>query len=583
MIFFSRWLLALFLTSQITVLFAAQVADSVAPEASISVDIKALVKSKNFMVVAANPHATKVGFDAIKAGGNAIDAMVAVQVMLGLVEPQSSGLGGGAFTLYYDAKTEKLYSFDGRETAPLAATSELFLDETGKPLTFYDAVVGGRSVGTPGTPKLLGTLHQRFGQLPVKQLLQPSIDKAEQGFRVSPRLAGSIARDGERLKTDPVTANYFFHSNGEPLQSGDTLKNPEYANTLRRILASGFDSFYQGEQAAAIVNKVQQAANPGVLSQDDFSRYEIIERSPVCYQYRGFDVCGMGPPSSGGLTVGQILGMLEHFNLTDISTSGDNTQPWHLLGEASRLAFADRGLYMADSDFVDLPEGLLNRQYLAERASLIDPTKAMTEAAPGMPPSETPLGFAADESIELPSTSHFVIVDKQGNMVSMTTTIENGFGSRLMVDGFLLNNELTDFSFVLIKQGKPVANRLEPGKRPRSSMAPTIVFKQGKPYLAIGSPGGSRIIGYVTKTLIAHIDGGMDIQQAIDLPHGVKRFAAYDLAENPALNAVASGLEALGHKVNRRDLNSGIHAIRVTETGLEGAADPRREGQAMGE
>lgn len=560
---------------------ATQVSDQFAPENTTSTETKNLQKASRFMVVAANPYASQVGYDVLKTGGNAIDAMVAIQVMLGLVEPQSSGLGGGAFALYYDAKAQRLHTFDGRETAPLKATPELFLDDQGEPLGFYDAVVGGKSVGTPGTPKLLGELHRQFGSKAISGLLEPAILLAKKGFVVSPRLAGAIAEEGDRLKTDEDAARYFFNEDGSALISGQTLKNEAYANTLKLLADKGFDAFYEGEIAQSIVKKVSSSVNAGGLTEQDFSNYRIIEREPVCFSYRNADICGMGPPSSGALTLGQIFGIVEHIDLPTLGV--DSVQAWHWIGEASRLAFADRGLYMADSDYVDLPEGLLDKNYLAERAALIKPDRALTEVNAGSPPSLPQVSYALDESIELPSTSHFVIVDSEGNVVSMTTTIENGFGSRLMTEGFLLNNELTDFSFRPEKDGKPIANRIEPGKRPRSSMAPTLVFKGGEPYLALGSPGGSRIIGYVAKTLIAHLDWGVDIQQAINIPHAVKRFGTYDLAEDSLLDGLADELSAMGHQVKRRDLNSGLHAIRITEQGLEGAADPRREGQALGD
>ncbi len=563
-----------------TSVYAQQVADAIAPESTSNTVVKTVEKASDFMVVTANPYASQVGYRVLQEGGNAIDAMVAIQVMLGLVEPQSSGLGGGAFTLFYDAKTKRLHTFDGRETAPMKAKATLFIDEAGEPLAFYDAVVGGRSVGTPGTPRLLGDLHRRFGSQTLDALLKPTVSLATNGFTVSPRLASAIAADGDRLKTDPETAAYFFNADGSPLQEGHNLQNSAYAKTLMMLVSGGFDAFYQGDIARDIVDKVTQADNPGVLSLNDLSQYQVIEREPVCFDYQQSTICGMGPPSSGALTLGQIFGVLEHFDLSGFSEN--DVLGWHLLGEASRLAFADRGMYMADSDFVNMPVGLLDKEYLASRAKLINKDQALETVEAGKPPFVTTKN-AYDESIELPSTSHFVIVDRDGSVVSMTTTIENGFGSRLMTNGFLLNNELTDFSFRAEKDGKPIANRIEPGKRPRSSMAPTIVFQDGQPYLAIGSPGGSRIIGYVAKTLVAHLSGGVPIQQAINLPHGVKRFADYDLAENKALDSLAEALGQLGHQVVRRDLNSGLHAIRITADGLEGAADPRREGQALGD
>ncbi len=563
-------------------LHAAQTTDAIAPEVASGFTEKTSVSADNFMVAAANPLAVKAGYEVLKAGGTAIDAMVAVQAMLGLVEPQSSGLGGGAFLIYYDAESKKLTTFDGRETAPMAATPELFQDENGKPLKFFDAVVGGRSVGTPGTVKLMAELHARYGNQNWAKLLKPAQTTAELGFAVSPRLAGAIAKDQKRLSRYPDTQAYFFTSDGEPLAEGSLLKNPDYAQTLATLAKEGSAAFYHGQIGQDIVNRVNNIPdNPGLLTRQDLANYRIKERSVTCAPYRQYDICGMGPPSSGALTVGQILGISSHF---DLKTMGaDNPQSWQIIGDASRLAFADRGRYMADTDYVPMPEGLLDANYLAERAKLITPGQALEKASAGEPRWEKAVAQADDESIELPSTTHLVIVDKAGNIVSMTSTIENGFGSRVMSNGFLLNNELTDFSFASHKNGYPIANRLEPGKRPRSSMAPTIVMKDGKPYMAIGSPGGSRIIGYVASSLIAHIDWGMPIQQAVNLPHLINRFGTYDLEKGTTAEQFKAPLEQMGFKVNVRDLNSGLHAIHFDNGKLVGAADPRREGIALGD
>ena len=500
--------------------------------------------------------------------------------MLGLVEPQSSGLGGGAFLVYFDAASGQLTTLDGRETAPLSATPRLFQDEAGEPLGFFDAVVGGLSVGTPGTPALMEDAHARWGTLPWAELLAPAIEIAEQGFAVSPRLAGLVETDAERLSRFAPTANYFLPG-GTPLQVGETLVNPEYAQTLRLMAEGGAEIFYTGEIANDIVETVTAApGNPGVLSAVDLSIYEVKERPPVCVAFRGHDVCGMGPPSSGALTVGQILGLLDGY---DLSAGPLDPEVRRLMGDAARLAFADRGRYMADSDYVPVPvEGLLDPAYLAERATLLSGDDALPEVAPGNPEFDHALNWADDTSLELPSTSHFVIVDAAGNVASMTTTIENAFGSRLMVRGFLLNNELTDFSFRSHRDGVPVANRVEPGKRPRSSMAPTIVMKDDAPVLAIGSPGGSRIIGYVAQGVIAHLAWGLDVQQAVALPHAVNRFGTYDVEEGTAAESLAEPLSALGFEVNARALTSGLHAISIGD-GLQGGADPRREGIALGQ
>ncbi|MDB2384672.1 gamma-glutamyltransferase [Endozoicomonas sp.] len=560
---------------------ASDVADAVAPEEGTRKTQQLLVKAKQFMVAAANPYATEAGYDILKKGGSAVDAMIAVQLVLNLVEPQSSGIGGGAFIVYFDGKKDQLTTWDGRETAPEKASPTLFMEQKAKPLSFYDAVVGGRSVATPGTPMLMYTMHQQYGKLPWQVLLQPAIKLAEQGFIVSERLASLIANDRQRLSRYPSTKAYFF-PDGKSLKEGALLKNPEFANTLTLMAAEGVKPFYHGVIGQDIVKAVQSMDdNSGYLSLTDLKNYTVKERPPVCIDYRQYDVCGMGPPSSGALTIGQILGMVEHYDLA--AYGPESPASWRLIGGASRLAFADRGLYIADTDFVDIPSGLLNDVYLADRAKLLEQPKALDNVDAGIPPGASKLARANDESIELPSTSHISIVDKEGNALSMTTTIENGFGSRLMVRGFLLNNEMTDFSFVPEKNGKPVANRIEAGKRPRSSMAPTIVFKKGKPYLVIGSPGGSRIIGYVAKTLIAHLDWQLPIDEAISLPHLVNRFGTYDLEQGTSAEELKGSLEKMGYQVNSRDLNSGLQAIVIKKQGLEGAADPRREGMVKGQ
>lgn len=575
---------------------AQQVADAVAPEAAgngafeaISPDVTAAFAAKDagtpvvadtWMVAAANPHAVKAGADVLAAGGTAADALVAVQAVLGLVEPQSSGLGGGAFLVWYDAASGEITTLDGRETAPLAVTPQLFQDDQGEPLKFFDAVVGGRSVGTPGTPALLEAVHKRWGNQPWADLLAPATAMAEQGFSVSPRLAALVADDAERLATAPATAAYFL-PDGAPVKAGMLLKNPAYARTLAMLAKGGAGAFYTGDIAADIVATVQGASgNPGVLSQVDLAIYQVKERAAVCAPYRAHDICGMGPPSSGALAIGQILGMLEGY---DLGAGPNDPEVLRLIGDASRLAFADRGRYVADTDYVPVPvQGMLDPAYLAERATLLSGDDALPEVAPGNPVFDHALNWADDMAIELPSTSHVSIVDSMGNVASMTTTIENGFGSRLMVRGFLLNNELTDFSFSSHVDGVPIANRVEPGKRPRSSMAPTIVMQDGKPVLAVGSPGGSRIIGYVAGAIIAHIDWGLDVQQAAALPHAINRFGTYDLEEATDMADTVDALENLGYKTATRALTSGLHMISIGEN-LQGGADPRREGIALGE
>lgn len=568
-------------TSILNTVLAEQTADGFAPEITTSVSEKVMQTTDEYMIAAANPLAAAAGQDVLARGGNAIDAMVTTQLVLGLVEPQSSGLGGGAFLVYYDANSKAITTFDGRETAPMAATPRLFQTDDGEKLKFWDAVVGGLSVGTPGTVKLMYETHKKLGKLEWSSLVQPAIDLAETGFEVSERMHQSIANDKERLSVHPDTKAYFFNESGEALPVGHLLKNQAYADTLKAISTNGADAFYKGPIAQAIVDKVNTASNPGVLAVADLENYKIKEREPVCVDYRSYDVCGMGPPSSGALTVGQILGLLQPYDLTSLGPT--SVESWRLIGDASRLAFADRGRYMADSDFVPMPtEGLLGPAYLKKRSDLLTGDKALESVSAGEPEWDHAMLLADDESIEFRSTSHFSIVDAEGNAVSITTTIENGFGSRLMSGGFLLNNELTDFSFATHNEGIPIANRVEPGKRPRSSMSPTIIMKDGAPYMVIGSPGGSRIIGYVAQTIIAHLDWGMNVQEAINMPHAVNRFGKFDLEEGTGAESLQVELESIGYEVGVRGLTSGLHGIVLDNGKLMGGADPRREGVVLG-
>lgn len=559
----------------------AMAQDRPAPESTAAIEPRAAMTATKWIAVAAHPLAAEAGREVLASGGSAADAAVAVQLVLNLVEPQSSGIGGGAFALYWSAAEGRLTSFDGRETAPMAADEDYWLDEDGAPLPFWEALVGGRSVGVPGTLKLLEELHARHGRIPWPELVAPAIRLAEEGFQVSPRLAHAIAEAEERgLDAFEATRAYFLDGNGTPLAAGSLLRNPDFARTLRMIAQHGSSSFYEGAIARDIVAAVRTDINPGIMTAEDLAAYEVIERDPVCIEYREFEICGMGPPSSGGLTAGQILGMLESFDLAEI---GPGPEAEHLFIEASKLAFADRELYMADADFVDMPEGLLDADYLAERARVIDAEAVMETAEAGEPPWEDAALLAPDDQEELPATSHFVIVDERGDMISMTTTIEAGFGSRVMTNGFLLNNELTDFSFVPEMEGAKVANRVEGGKRPRSSMAPTVVLKDGEPVLLTGSPGGSAIIGYVAHSLIAMLDWEMDPQEAVDLPHVINRNGPTVVEAVPEADALAEALAAMGHEIERADLNSGLHAVRIGPEGLTGAVDPRREGRAAGD
>lgn len=561
----------------------AQVKEAPAPEGATGLAAKQVVRAKEHMIVAAHPDAAKAGLAMLEKGGSAVDAMIATQLVLGLVEPQSSGLGGGAFLVHFDAGAGKVTTLDGRETAPAGATPGLFLDAAGEPLDFIDAVVGGRSVGTPGTVMLLWEAHKRHGKLPWADLFIPAIELAEKGFAVSQRLNLLIGDAAESLFRQEAARAYFLSEEGVPLFAGTIRKNQPYADTLKAIAQKGPDAFYKGEIAADIVATVRENnENPGTLSLEDLAGYAVVERGPLCAPWKAYRVCGMGPPSSGAIAVAQMLMLTEPNGLDRLGPA--DPQAWRLIGDASRLAFADRELYVADPEFVKVPAGLTDRGYMAERSKLLARNKALTadEVTAGDPPRDHGFDYAPGKALELPSTSHVSIVDGAGNVVSLTTTIESGFGSRLMVRGFLLNNELTDFSFLPEVNGKPVANKVEPGKRPRSSMAPTIVLKDGKPVFVTGSPGGSRIIGYVARSIVAHLEWGLHPQQAASLPHADNRFGTYDLETGTAAENLAPALSELGYRVKSLDMNSGIHAIAITPEGLLGGADPRRDGVALG-
>ncbi|MBL8663148.1 MAG: gamma-glutamyltransferase [Candidatus Odyssella sp.] len=548
-----------------------------APETATGVARKPPVFAKRFMAVTAHPEATRAAYDVLKSGGSAADAAVAAQLVLGLVEPQSSGLGGGAFLLYWDNKAKRLYAYDGRETAPAVAKPDVFLKD-GKPMPFLDAVRSGHSVGVPGAPALLEHLHKRHGKLAWAGLLQPAQRLAEQGFRVTPRLHQLVAGT-PTLKLRAETRAYFFGADEAPVAAGTALKNPDYAATLAR-LAGGTSPFYRGPPAEAIAARVR--AEGGTLAAADLAAYKIEEREPLCGLYIGLRVCSMGPPSSGGIAVLQILAILERFPSETVNAEDERAA--HLFVEAARLAFADRNLYVADPAFVRVPtKGLVDRDYLAARARLLDIRRAAEKVEAGVPP-ENKGEFAPGDGAESPGTSHLSIVDGEGNAVSFTTTIENGFGAQMMAGGFLLNNQLTDFSFAPAVDGKPVANRVEPGKRPRSSMAPVMAFdKEGRLLLVVGSPGGARIIAYVARTLTRVLDGGMDIAAAVSAPHVATTGAVAELEQGTDAEALAERLARLGHKVAVRELNSGLHGIQITQDTLIGGADPRREGAAMGD
>jgi gamma-glutamyltranspeptidase/glutathione hydrolase len=566
------------------------------PEAASGITEKPGWATRKFAVAAANPLATDAGYQVLKAGGSAVDAAIAVQMVLTLVEPQSSGIGGGAFLLHYNGKDVE--AFDGRETAPAAADEKLFLGPDGKPLSFYDGVVGGRSVGVPGTVRMLEMAHKQYGKLPWATLFQPAITLAENGFKVSPRL-NSLVKADAHLKKDPVALAYFYKPDGEPHDVGSNLRNPELAAVLRRIANEGSKAFYEGEIAQAIVDKVQKhPSNPGKLTLADLASYQPKKRSPICHDYRAqpkdYRICGFPPPSSGAIAVGQILGILANTNAASLApVDGLPTADWlHLYTEASRLAFADRAQYLGDPDFVQPPGGswmsLLAPAYLAERARLIGP-QSMKVAQPGTPGAVRTGQAPMPDQPEF-GTSHISIVDPYGNAIAMTTTIEDQFGSRQMVKGFLLNNELTDFSFAPADaQGRPVANRVQPGKRPRSSMAPTLVFDKATGQLAMsgGSPGGALIIHFTAKTLYGVLNWGMTPQQAINLPNFASLNGPTVLEEKRFPPATVEALRTRGAEVREQAMTSGLQAITRGQAHGElfwfGGADPRREGVVMGD
>lgn len=571
---------------------AAVMAEKPSAEATIETP-KAKSEEKRWFIAAANPHAVEAGAAILRRGGSAVDAAIATQAVLGLVEPQSSGLGGGAFMLHYDPATGSLETYNGRETAPGSATPDRFLTESGEPMKFYDAVVGGLSVGVPGAVRMLDLAHKEHGQLPWADLYAPAIELSEEGFEISPRLFGLLDRI-PKLKQLPEAGAYFYGEDSQPYPVGHVLKNPAYAQTLKTIAEGGADAFYTGAIAEAIVEAVNSAPNPGGMTLDDLARYQPEKLEPVCSFYRAHQVCSMAPPSSGGVTVIQMLAMLEGFDLA--GAGAHSIEALHLLFEASRLAYADRNQYLADNSMLggedglstaDVISGLLNPAYLKARAGLIDPSKAAVGVEAGDPSQFENDGsagkwqkFGVDASPEPPSTSHFVIVDGEGRVVSMTTTVEFAFGSHLMAGGMILNNQLTDFSFLPVRDGKPVANAVAPYKRPRSSMSPVIVFdEEGDLWGALGSPGGPAIIGYVVKTLIAMIDWGMSPQEAIELANAVYPRGT-PLLESGKFDAqIIAGLKAKGHEITEQALTSGVHAFRVEADGeIVGGADPRREG-----
>ena len=557
--------------------------------------------AQHHMAAAANPLAAEAGREMLRQGGSAIDAAIAMQAVLTLVEPQSSGIGGGAFIMLWDGKN--VHAYDGRETAPAGATERLFLKADGQPMAFTDAQIGGRSVATPGVLRALDMAHKKTGRLQWAKLFEPAIRLSEQGFAISPRLHSLIAAD-RFIPHSPDMAAYFLNADGTPKATGTLLKNPALAAVFKRIAQEGPDALYNGPIAEEIARKVQGNHNAGSLSATDLKGYAAKERVPLCSDYKRWKICGMPPPSSGGIAIAQIMGTLQALEARDprlaiapmrpvksASPAGLEPVPEavHLIAEAGRLAFADRALYVADADFVPVPvAGLVAPSYLAQRAALIG-ERSLGIGKPGQP-AGIQVAYAPDRSPLRISTSQVVAVDDWGGAVSMTTTVEAAFGSHLMAQGFVLNNQMTDFSFIAEENGQPVANRVQPGKRPRSAMAPTLVFdrQSGELLATLGSPGGSQIIEYVSKSLVAMLDWNLDPQAAISLPNFGSRNGATELESGLFSPVLKQALKDKGHALSEIEMTSGIQAIIRTrdaqgKVSLSGGADPRREGEAYGD
>ena len=549
------------------------------PEGAAGFTAKPLVIAHEHMIVAANPLAARAGDRIMAAGGSAADAAIAALLVLNVVEPQSSGIGGGAFALVHGSRG--LTTWDARETAPVGAAPDLFMED-GETLPFRAAVASGRSVGVPGLVRLMEALHARHGKLPWADLFQPAILLARGGFEVSPRLAGLLSRYAARL--NGTDAGAVFLSGGKPAAAGTLLRQPRLAATFDRIATRGANAFYAGPLAEEIVAAARRTPRPGALGLDDLAAYRVIERPALCHRFRRYRVCGMGPPSSGATTTGQILMLLDRFDLGELTLDGPRL--WHLFASASRLAYADRARYLADSDFVEVPvEGLLDPAYMDARARLIRPFEAANgRAAAGDPPGHAGAPRAPDLRDDLPGTTHLSVVDKDGLAISLTASIETAFGSGRMAGGFLLNNQLTDFSFRPAgADGVPIANAPAPGKRPRSSMAPTIVYLDGRPIALTGSPGGGRIPEYVAQSLVAMLAFGADPAVAAALPHVSQRNRGSVSLEPGTPATVVEGLAALGHEVEEAEMTSGLHIIRISRDGtLAAGVDPRREGAAAG-
>lgn len=571
----------------------------IAPEAASTIaETVSAFQAKQFAVAAANPLATQAGFDILLQGGSAVDAAIAVQAVLTLVEPQSSGIGGGAFLLL--SSDQGIQAYDGRETAPAQATADLFLNDSGEPLGFMEVAASGRSVAVPGVLKMLELAHQEQGVLPWEALFQPAIQLAKNGFPVSARLHQMLSRD-EYLRQDQLASVFYYDEQGEALAEGYLLKNPALAQILEQIAKQGSQAFYQGSIAQDMVRRVQQhPSGAGTLTEVDLLAYQPVVREAMCTPWRHYSICGFPPPSSGHLTIMQILGILEHLPLSSpaLNMNGElSLDGLHHYIEASRLSFADRAQYIADPDFVAAPGGdwrlLVTPEYLAHRASLIGPTSMGSGGAKPGNPVAYQSAFAPMPDQPEYGTSHLSIVDAEGRVLAMTTTVEAAFGSRILADGgtglpggYLLNNQMTDFSFLPEDaEGNPIANRIEPGKRPRSSMSPTLVFDaaSGDWVASLGSPGGAAIIHYTARSLLSLLDWKLSPETLVALPHVVTLGGGVTLESGHFSADLVQDLIDLGHEVSERDLTSGIQLLINTPDGIQGAADPRREGRVMGQ
>jgi gamma-glutamyltranspeptidase/glutathione hydrolase len=534
------------------------------------------------MVVAADPRAAEAGRWVLRENGSAADAAMAMMLALTVVEPQSSGIGGGGFLVHHDGRTPAIATIDGRETAPATARPERFLGKDGKPLPFREAAASGLSVGVPGNIRLMARAHQRWGTLSWKKLFEPAINLADNGFLVTPALHTRLGQLSGVWQDFPQARAIYYGKDGKPRPVGERIKNHALANALRRIADEGPSAFYQGAGGQAITRAVAAAPrHPSVLSATDLAAYRAKDRDAVCGRYRTYRICGMGPPSSGATTVLGILGMVERFDLAALGA--DDPRAWHVIAEAMRLAYADRDKYLGDSDFVSVPvSGLIDPAYLGERSKLIAIDATRRDYPAGSPPGARPRTAGTD--VVERGTTHFVATDRNGNVASMTSTVEGPFGSQIVADGFFLNNELTDFSFIPSRGGAPVANRIEPGKRPLSSMSPTIVYdQQGRVLLALGSAGGKRIIMHVAKTLIGVLDWGLPPDEAIALANIYFSDNGLLVEQGTPVAAMQRQLAALGHTVVAADLPSKVTAVQRTDSGWQGAADPRSEGVALGE